>query len=176
MKKLFLPLFFICNTIFFLSYSQESLKESKHKISGAFTHVNLSTGVSESNVRWISLPGFSLDYDYRFSEKWSLGLHTDIVVEKFSVEKNLHEESTVLERSYPIAPALTVSRKFGHHNILFGTGAEFEKNENLFLNRLGYEYGIEVSEKWEIALGVNYDFRWNAYDSYSLGIVIGRNF
>lgn len=43
------------------------------------------------------------------SQKWAIGLHTDFVIEKFKVEKvyaNDDEKETV-ERSYPIAPALT---------------------------------------------------------------------
>ncbi len=147
-----------------------------HKVGVALTHVNVSSGIKEAGSRWISLPGFGIDYDYVFSEKWSLGLHTDIIIEKFEVEENLNSEDRVLERNYPIAPAVMVGRKLGAHTILFGAGAEFEESENLFLNRVGYEYGMEISEAWEVELSFNYDFRWNAYDSYILGIVLCRKF
>ncbi|MFP9115242.1 hypothetical protein ACLI1A_14995 [Flavobacterium sp. RHBU_3] len=157
-------------------HAQGEAKENHHKIGVALTHVNISSGIDGSGNKWLTLPGFSLDYDYRICEKWSLGLHTDIIIEKFAVEENLSSEGKTLERSYPIAPAIMGSRRFGHHTVMFGAGAEFAKEENLFLNRIGYEYGIEIGEKWEVAAGLNYDFRWNAYDSYILGIVIGRSF
>ncbi|RSK39306.1 hypothetical protein [Mangrovimonas spongiae] len=145
-----------------------------HKVGVALTHVNISSGVKDAGSKWITLPGFSLDYDYVFSKKWSVGLHTDIIIEKFAVKENLDSDEEIIERSYPIAPAVMLGRRLGHHTILLGAGAEFEKEETLFLNRFTYEYGIEISEKWEVGLSFSYDLRWNAYDSYILGIVLCR--
>lgn len=166
---------FIFIFCFIIICSQEKSEESKHQIELSLTHVNISSGYNSDGGKWISLPGFGLDYDYEFSEKWSLGLHTDIIIEKFVVEKNIGKNQAI-ERSYPIAPALMASRKFGKHLLMFGAGAEFAKEENLFLNRLGYKYELEISEKWSVGASFNYDFRWNNYDSYTLGIGIGRKF
>lgn len=162
-------------TVFAQEVASEKKEESHHQIEFSLTHVNIFNGFNSEGGKWVSLPGFGIDYDYKFGEKWSLGLHTDIIVEKFAVEENLGDDK-MIERSYPIAPAVMVSRKFGHHIIMFGAGGEFAKEDNLFLNRIGYKYEVEVSKKWGIGAALNYDFRWNAYDSYTLGLGISRNF
>ena len=174
MKKL-LPLYFFMAFFFSVQgFAQEEESSGHHQTLGvSISHVNIFNGVDNSENKLISLPAWGIDYNYWFNEKWGLGLHTDITVDKFTVDENLGDDAP-LERSFPIAPAVMGMRKFGNHTIMFGLGGEFEKNESLFLNRLGYEYGIEVSEKWEVGAAINYDFRWNAYDSYTISIGVSR--
>lgn len=162
----------------FVSYSQEETEEEfpKHTLGLVLSHANISKGVTESGREWLSVPAWGLDYNYWINEKWAIGLHTDFIVEKIEVVENLNKEEETIERSYPIAPAMMgVYKPTKHSSFLFGVGAEFAKEENLFLNRVGYEWSTEVGKKWELALSLNYDIRWNAYDSYTLGIGISRN-
>ncbi|WP_417365769.1 hypothetical protein [Flavobacterium beibuense] len=174
-KILFVPLVFLL--FVFNARSQEEEGSGRYQRLGiSISHANISSGLKDAENKWISLPAWGIDYDHWFNEKWGLGMHVDIIVEKFTVEENLGDDS-VLERSFPVAPAIMGLHKFGrHHTLMFGVGAEFAKEENLFLNRLGYEYGLEVSEKWEVGFSLNYDFRWNAYDSYIFGIGVSRVF
>lgn len=177
-NKKYLSIFLFCCTGLYCQEKElekEKEIEKHHQMEFSITHVNIFNGYNSEGGSWISLPAFSLDYDYKFNEKWSLGLHSDITIEKFSVEENL-DDNKVVERSYPFAPAVMVSRKWGHHILMFGAGAEFAKEENLFLNRLGYKYEIELSEKWGVGAALNYDFRWKAYDSYTIGIGVSRSF
>ncbi|WP_121668030.1 hypothetical protein [Mesonia aquimarina] len=174
--SIFLTLFFVLSI-----YSQEEqkLEEEKgsfHRIGLNLSHTNVFSGVKDQENKLLSLPSWGIDYDFWFSEKWAIGLHTDILIEKYTVEENLDSQNKILERNKPIAPAVMGTYHFGRHNILFGAGAEFAEEENLFLNRVGYEYGIEFLEKWELGFSINYDFRWNAYDSFSIGIEISRIF
>ena len=52
--------------------------------------------------------GNRVAYTYYISKKQAIGLHTDFIIEKFEVEKNLEsgEDKETVERSYPIAAAL----------------------------------------------------------------------
>ncbi|RDI11905.1 hypothetical protein [Flavobacterium sp. AG291] len=163
-------------------YAQEEPEESEkgtHRISLSLSHNNVSQGAKneDSNSKWLSLPAWSLDYDYWISDKWAIGLHTDFIVEDFFVKANLSGDDEVLERSSPVAPAAVgIYKATRHSSFLFGAGAEIAKEETLFLNRIGYEWGTEISEGWELGLTACYDFRWNAYDSYLIGIGVSRKF
>ncbi|MHA3788890.1 hypothetical protein ACX0HA_11810 [Flavobacterium hauense] len=157
-------------------YAQSDDDSEKHRITLALGHTNVSQGVSNAETKWLFLASWSLDYDYWFSDKWAIGLHTDFITQEFEVEANL-DEGEVIKRSSPIAPALMgLYKPTKHSTFLLGAGAEFAKEENLFLNRLGYEWGTEIDETWEVGFSLNYDFRWNAYDSYTLGFGISHNF
>ncbi|MBK0369724.1 hypothetical protein [Flavobacterium agrisoli] len=180
MKKNILAVLFFSTGL--LAFGQESENEGskkfpEHTLGLVLSHANISTGVSESGGRkWLSIPAWGLDYNCWFTEKWALGLHTDFIIEKIEVKENLNSDEAILERSYPIAPALMgIYKPTKHSSFLFGMGAEFAKEENLVLNRVGYEWSTEIGEKWELGLSFNYDFRWNAYDSYTLGFGISRN-
>jgi hypothetical protein len=165
------------------SYAQEENSEESekgvHRISLAISHNNISQGArsESSDSKWLSLPAWSLDYDYWLSDRWAIGLHTDFIIEDFYVKANLSSEEEVLERSSPIAPAAVgIFKPTKHSSFLFGVGAEFAKEENLFLNRIGYEWGTEITKDWELGISACYDFRWNAYDSFLIGIGVSRKF
>ena len=165
------------------SYAQEEFTEESekgvHRVSLAISHNNISQGArsESSDTKWLTLPAWSMDYDYWLSDKWAIGLHTDFIVENFYVKANLTDEDEVLERSYPIAPAVVgIFKPTRHSSFLLGAGVEFAKEENLFLNRIGYEWGTEINKGWELGITACYDFRWNAYDSFLIGIGVSRKF
>ena len=65
-----------------------------------------------------------------------------------------------------------------HHHLAFilGAGEELAKEGNLFLVRAGAEYSIHISGPWETSGSLAYDFRFNAYDSWTLAFGIARGF
>ncbi|URM38914.1 hypothetical protein [Flavobacterium anhuiense] len=63
-----------------------------------------------------------------------------------------------------------------HWSFLLGFGGEFAKEEDFFLTRAGIEYGYELPKGWEIFGTASYDFKWNAYDSWGIGLGIAKNF
>jgi hypothetical protein len=143
-------------------------------------HAHVFEGIDEEgNKTALSLPSWGIDYSYYFHPKWGIGLHTDLILEKFMVEKNLESGGTtqMVERSNPIAPALMgIFKPSKHWSLQFGTGVEFAKEENFFLNRAGVEYGAELPKGWEVMGAVTYDFKWNAYDTWVLGLGISKSF
>lgn len=168
-----------------LAQERENKKEEKgeaffphHTIGIVIAHANIFDGVDESgNKKILTLPAWGIDYTYQFHPKWAIGLHTDIIIEKYEVQKKLSSSDEVIERSYPVAPALVgIFKPTRHWSFLFGAGVEFEKDENFFLNRAGIEYGGELPKNWEVFGSLSYDFKWNAYDTWLVGIGIAKSF
>lgn len=151
-----------------------------HQIGISINHVHVFEGRDdEGNREVLTLPAWGVDYTYHISKKWAIGLHTDFVIEKFKVEKNLEsgDDKETVERSYPIAPALMgIYKPNEHWSFLLGMGGEFAKEEDYLLTRIGVEYGYELPNGWEIFGTFSYDFKWNAYDSWGIGLGIAKNF
>jgi len=146
-----------------------------HRIMVVLGHANTPEGINEEGQRrFLTLASWGLDYDFRFNEKWSVGIHSDFVVENFTVEYG----ETIKQRRRPIAVVLSGSRKFGKHfTLLAGAGGEFSKGEEDFaLIRLGADYGWELPKDWELAISLMNDYKFDGYFSWVLGIGIGKLF
>ncbi|AOC93591.1 hypothetical protein BB050_00435 [Flavobacterium anhuiense] len=178
-------LFYFCLLLFFSTkiVAQESEEEKfkpHHQIGISINHVHVFEGRDDEGSReTLTLPAWGIDYTFQFREKWAIGLHTDFIVEKFKVEKVYasEEDKETVERSYPIAPALMgIYKPNEHWSFLLGFGGEFAKEEDFFLTRAGVEYGYELPKGWEIFGTASYDFKWNAYDSWGIGLGIAKNF
>ncbi|WP_420581292.1 hypothetical protein [Reichenbachiella sp.] len=146
----------------------------KHKVMFAIGHAAIPAGINRHGDKvWTILPSWALDYDFRFNEKWSVGVHTDLVVENFEYENN----EIVFERTRPFSTVLVGSRKFGEHLILLiGGGIELAKEKNLKLLRIGSDYSWELPKQWEIAVSMTVDFKLDAYTSCGLGLGIAKLF
>lgn len=149
-----------------------------HSLSLAIGHAHVFEGRdAEGNKKVLALPMWAFDYNFQFAPKWTIGLHTDIITETFTVKKNLESggEGEVVERSTPIAPAIMGVFKPTHHwSFGLGMGGEFAREENYFLTRAAVEYGAEISKGWEVFGALQYDFRWEAYDTWTIGIGISK--
>jgi len=183
-KSSFISFLFCLTCIYSTKISAQENEEKAfhphHQIGLSINHVHVFEGRDdEGNREVLSLPAWGLDYTFQFHKKWAIGLHTDFIVEKFKVEKNLESggDKETVERSYPIAPAVMgIYKPNEHWSFLLGFGGEFAKEEDYFLTRAGVEYGYELPKGWEIFGTVSYDFKWNAYDSWGIGLGIAKNF
>ena len=183
----------LCNTMLFSQEdketgNEETKEESRlykaeheefyhHSITFALTHSFISQGVRDNDRDWLSAPSFGLNYNYHFNERWALGWHNDLIIEEFVVEDTRNDTEN-LERSFPFSTLLVGTIKTDRHwAFSFGGGAEWERNENFGMVRIGVEYGIDVPQrKMEIIFGFNYDILIEAYDSFNIGIGIGKLF
>jgi hypothetical protein len=151
-----------------------------HEVGLMIAHTVVSQGIDINGDRtWMVLPSWGLNYNYWLSRHWAIGLHTDLITETFKVDEDLHEgeEKPTVERTRPIAPAVMVSWKPRKHvSMLLGCGEEFAKEGDLFLMRAGVEYTIHLGGAWETSGSFAYDFRFNAYDSYTFGIGVTHTF
>lgn len=175
--------FFCFGCIFPKIASQESEERAfhpHHQIGISINHAHVFEGRDDvGNRETLTLPAWGIDYTYQFHEKWAVGLHTDFIMEKYKVEKVYanEENKETVERSYPIAPALMgIYKPNEHWSFLLGFGGEFAKEEDFFLTRAGAEYGYELPKGWEVFGVFSYDFKWNAYDSWGIGLGIAKNF
>lgn len=152
---------------------------TRHEVAVLLAHTHVAEGYNvDGELTWRSLPSFGLNYNFWLSHRWAIGLHTDLITETFVVEENLNaDEAVTVERSHPIAPALMATyRPHTHFAFTLGAGQEFAKEGDLALMRAGVEYAIHLGGHWETSGSLAYDFRFNAYDSWTLGIGVTRTF
>jgi hypothetical protein len=176
--------------VLFCLYSIETLAQQEpggkeefiphHAVGLVIGHSYVFQENSENgNKEALIMPSWGVDYSYYFHPKWGFGLHTDIILEKFVVEKKLESggATQTIERSNPVAPALMgIYKPSKHWGLQLGAGVEFAKEENLFLNRAGVEYSAELPKGWEVMGAFTYDIKWNAYDTWVLGLGISKSF
>ena len=158
----------------------EAEEHARHEVDVLDAHTHVAQGIdANGNAAWLVLPSWGLNYNHWLSPHWAIGLHTDLITETFVVTENLHggEEKPVVERTKPIAPALMATyRPHEHWAFTLGGGVELAKEEDLALIRAGTEYTIHLGGPWETSGSLAYDFRLNAYDSWTLGLGITRTF
>lgn len=167
--------FFLPAVICFLTGSllAQEAEFPKNKLAVVIGHAHISEGQRDGEHTGLLLPSWGLDYDRRLSEKWSIGLHSDVILENFKIEI----DEIVEERSSPLATALMVGFKPGKHlMMLAGGGGEFAKEEHFGLVRLGLDYGFELPEEWELGVSLMSDFKINAYNSWIFGVGVSKLF
>ena len=151
----------------------------RNLITLAIGHAVVGKGVgADGKLQLISLPVWSLSYDYAISAKWSLGLHNDIITDTYQTEGFMLEQPvTVIERHYPVSTLLTGSFKPGKHAAyLVGMGGSLSSTGNYWLTRFGFEYDFDLPGGWMLGPGITYDLTWKAYDSFSIALGISRKF
>lgn len=153
----------------------EAKRLRRNKLSLAITHTFVPTTVNDSRDKtYLSLASWGLDYDYRFTSKWGIGLHSDLVIQDFEYE----DDDVVRTRVKPFATAIVGTRKFGEHlTLMGGGGAEFSRGEEtLALIRVGIDYGWELPADFEVSFSLMTDFKINAYNALVFGFAIGKSF
>lgn len=155
----------------------------KHERQGSYHQVQIGIGhthiiaVNEDlrDRRWVALASWNLNYNYHIDQRWLIGLHTDLILDKFEIE---HGEGDMIERSNPFAIAGMVGYHFwGPFTGLVGGGVELESNRNIGFIRLGLEPGWHFGGgKWEVSLISTYEIKIDAYNSWLFAIGISRFF
>lgn len=135
-------------------------------------HTHVSQGKVDGETKWLALPSWSFNYDYRITEKWAIGLQGDLVLESFVIENN---EEELIERKYPLAIVPVAIYKPGKHfSFLGGVGAEFSEGHTLSMTRLGMEYGFHLPNNWEVGVAMVWDGKWNYYNSWGVNFTLSR--
>ena len=149
--------------------------KGNHRVTLGLGHSFMSKGRNnEGKTVWLPVPSWSLNYDYWISNRWALGLQTDLVTETFEVEES---DGQSLERERPVALVLAAIFKPGRHfSFIAGGGIEFEHERNLGLSRLGIEYGLELPKQWEAGVALIWDNKWNYYNSWAIEFTFAKLF
>lgn len=135
-------------------------------------HTHVSEGEMEGRTQWIVMPSWSLNYDYWLSDKWALGLQSDLILESFFIETPKEE---LIERKFPFSLVPVGIFKPGKHLSLFGgVGGEFSSAKNLVTTRLGFEYSFHIPGNWEVGATALWDGKWDYYNSWGLAFTFSK--
>jgi hypothetical protein len=163
----------------FYSKAQES-KEAEdklhHRISLIISHAHIpAANEANGSKRIFVAASLGANYELWFNSHWAVGLHNDITMQSFNIERKATKE--IVAREFPVLSTLVAIYKPGKHWSFFaGPGREFEKNESFNVVKTGIEYGIELPKTWEVGFGAEYDVKINGYNSFLIGIGISKNF
>ena len=169
-------LIFVLQLLVFQVFSQREHADDEgsqvapfHKITLVTANSLINNIIDENSNSLLLVPVFGFNYDYFFHNSWGIGLHNDLVLQQYEVER--HDNSEELVRENPVAVCGIISFKPHHRwTLLGGYGVELEKNENISLFRFGLEYGIELKNNWELGFNAEYDQKIKAYSSFMFGI------
>ena len=151
---------------------------SGHKITLVIANSFVHNSFSEQTNGILIVPTIGFNYDYFFNDRWGIGLHTDILLQQYKVEKHGgHEE---ILRENPVGFAGMLLFKPNHRlTLMAGYGLEVEKHENFQMIRIGVEYGIPLPKHWELGFSLEFDYKINTHSSVMLGIgfskMLGRS-
>ncbi|MFY0628192.1 MAG: hypothetical protein JXR07_17975 [Reichenbachiella sp.] len=166
----------------FISFSQHEGHEEGHNISEEdFKHHSISIALSHTHVpkaidnQSLIVPSWGLNYNYHFSPKWAIGIHSDLEIATYIIEG--HDEGQELERENPIIVSVVgIYNPWKELLINVGFGKEFEPHESFWVYRFGLEYEIEFGHHWGLAPSLMYDIKESLFDSWTVGLVVGKRF
>ncbi|MCA0932240.1 hypothetical protein LCM02_07245 [Lutimonas saemankumensis] len=159
----------------------------KHAISASINHTMIFNALKDGeNPANITLPSFGLNYTYLINDKWSIGLHSDIIIEDFVVKESSSTSSDDdhgggeikgIERGTPIASCIVaIYKPIPYLGLLAGFGREFSSHEDFTVIRFGIEAPYHLPKNWELFGVLTYDINIDAYQSLTYGIGIGKLF
>ncbi len=136
----------------------------------AHTHVpGAQTGTEGSAV---IVPSWALNYEYWLNHQWAVGIHSDMEIATYIIENH---ESTEIERERPIIISTAGIFKPLHQVLLIaGFGREIEKHQNFWVIRFGVEYEFDLRGGWDLAPALGYDIKESVYDSWTIGLTVGK--
>ncbi|MCB0687087.1 MAG: hypothetical protein KDC53_11195 [Saprospiraceae bacterium] len=184
MRSLFLA--FLSTFVFLVTWNTINAQEHSDHAEESFPmhivaldigHAHLFEENEEGQTSLLSLPSYGINYTLQFNEHWGIGIHTDFIFEEYKVRTEAQgEDHEIIERVYPIAPALLGIYKLNERwSVLAGFGREFSAGENFWLNRAGVEYGVHLPAGWEVFGTLQYDVKWDAYDNWVLALGLAKH-
>lgn len=76
------------------------------------------------------VPTIGLEYQYFFTHRFAIGIHTDLELMPYVIE---NEERDLLQREYAVIVALVGVYELGKNWVIFGgPGREFESHESFY--------------------------------------------
>lgn len=138
------------------------------------TFVISHTFIPESTVNGkstVAVPSLGFDVEYFFPGRFGVGLHNDLELLIYEVKE---DENTFIQREFPVLLTADLLFKLKPDLIIFGgPGIELEKERDIPVVRLGVEYMAHIGKTLTFSPIFSYDYRVNAFNSFSVGIGIG---
>lgn len=134
-------------------------------------HTLIPAGHTNDNL---FIPSWGLDLEYWWKPTWGIGLHNDLELESFLIER---PNTEIIERIYPLVMTLDLLYKpIGGLVLMAGPGYEIADQQDFFLLRFGIEYEFEIGNHWDVAPTFFYDSREDSFQTWSVGLGIGKRF
>ncbi|WP_291113672.1 hypothetical protein [Flavobacterium sp. UBA6135] len=113
-----------------------------------------------------------MNVNYWISNKFALGVHSDMIFESFIIEeKNGELENNFIEGEYPLSVNAVVTYNPLHSlGLLAGYGKEFSEEKDFSMFLVGAEYMVEIPHDWELGLSATYEVKNDAYDTFVVGL------
>lgn len=155
---------------------KEAEDKLHHRVSLIISHAHIPAGNEVNGSKRVFIAAsLGVNYELWFNQHWAVGLHNDITMQSFNVERKNTDE--VIAREFPVLTTLVgIYKPAKHWSFFAGPGREFEKNESFNVIKTGIEYGIELPKTWEIGFGLEYDVKIKGYNTVLIGIGISKNF
>ncbi|AZQ63054.1 hypothetical protein EI427_12650 [Flammeovirga pectinis] len=163
-----------------LEHDGEHEKMKRHKVSFYLGYAFIPQEISSHEG--LLVPSFGLDYTFRISKKFSIGLVNDMEIAQYMIEVpgEGHGENggtEELEREYAYVGALMLFYSpIKGWNVGVGPGIELEKNQNFAVCKFMIEKEFELPGEWCISPNFSYDIKGNVYDTWSFGVAFGKSF
>ena len=169
--------FFLVFTSVCSSAQEEHTSHDKHLFQhhrlALFTGYGLIQGAVDENgnSQFKLIPVIGVDYEYFLNHKIGIGLHNDIELSSYIVEKN-HQE--YLEREYAVVSALVfLYEPIIGWEVFAGPGYEFEINHGFPLFKIGTELSKNFQDGWSVGIVVAYDIK-KVNSSLSFGLIAAK--
>ncbi|SEM45766.1 hypothetical protein SAMN05421856_103344 [Chryseobacterium taichungense] len=172
-----LVLAFITSSVYV--HAQETAEHHSIKgkigISAVMGHAFIKTKIENEN-EINSAAAFGLNANYWLSDRWAVGIHSDMVFENFIIEeKNTNGERSFIEREYPLSVNLVTTYKpIPSLGVMAGFGQEFSRKKDLTMFVVGTEYMFELPHHLELGVSVMYEAKRHAYDTFVVGLGITK--
>ena len=139
------------------------------------SHTHIPKGVESVNGSGaVIVPSWAISYSYLINQRWAVALHADMEIATYIIEDDNGEH---LERNRPIIISMIGAyNPWAGMQLILGFGREFEEHQNFWVYRFGLEYEIEIGHHWDIVPALIFDVKENLYDSWTLGLGVGKRF
>ncbi len=145
-----------------------------YEIDGFIGNTHVPEGGQRDTDGTLILPNIGLNFKYWIDDKFAIGWYNNIVARTFVVNSDSHQD---LDREYPfITSFVGIFKPWKNLSFFAGPGVEIEKNQSLFVIRLGIDYAFSLSNDWYISPRFIFDHLGGDIEAYTIGVSIGRKF
>ena len=122
------------------------------------------------------VPTIGLEYERWFSRKLGAGVFTDLAMSPYVIEADFNDDMVHIDREYVMVMTVALLYEPFHNFMIFaGPGVEFERNQNLFVQKMGVTYSFPIQNNWVIKAGASYE-NIELYDAFGVGVSFGKAF
>ena len=127
---------------------------------------------TEEGDKNLYIPKLGLEYQYRLTHKWALGVMADLELAEYLIpfgQEVLSRDKAFILTLVGIYEVIPFWAVFG------GAGMEIEHHKNFGVIRLGTNYEFLLGKGWDLTPTLTYDYK-EEYDSWSIVFSFGRKF